>query len=477
MNTPLSSRSALRRLVALSGAAVAIAAASVTMAGTAHAAPTTSATNASVADTSLTAASSVGGQIARSEIIARAVYWNNRGDTWYSQQQSDAISDGTGGSYRPDCSGFVSMAWHLPKKTDGWDFNVRDFANGPSPSAPGYAGMSRISLDSLLAGDAIVEDSLGHIELFDKWVDPSDHHQGMWLYGEHDFGRKTEHNTRSWSDVSGNFFGIRYDNAVTTAGNGTNAVANGDVNGDGRSDLVARKPDGTLYLYANTGSNTAPYTAGAKIGSSWEQFNWFLLGDVTGDKRADIVAEHPDGTLSLYANSGSDTTPFTSGAQIGSAWQQFSNITLADVTGDGRADLVAKKSDGALMLYANSGSTTSPYGNGTQIGSGWGAFSTVAASDVTGDGRADLTGVRSDGSLWLYANSGSTTAPYTSGTQIGSGWQGFNRVTTADVTGDARADIVATKADGTLWLYANSGSNTAPYGSGAQIGSGWQGFA
>jgi hypothetical protein len=84
-------------------------------------------------------ASSVGGSITRSEVIARAQYWLDRGDTWYSLDQADAISDGTGGAYRPDCSGFVSMAWHLPKKTDGWDFNVKDFVQGPSPSAPGCA--------------------------------------------------------------------------------------------------------------------------------------------------------------------------------------------------------------------------------------------------------------------------------------------------------------------------------------------------
>jgi hypothetical protein len=119
-------------------------------------------------------ASTVGGTITRAEVISRAIYWLNRGDTWYSQDQSKAISDGTGGAYRPDCSGFVAMTWHLPKKTDGWDFNVRDFVNGPSPSAPGWAGVTHVSLDNMKAGDAIVRRDLGHIELFDTWVNPGD---------------------------------------------------------------------------------------------------------------------------------------------------------------------------------------------------------------------------------------------------------------------------------------------------------------
>jgi hypothetical protein len=31
--------------------------------------------------------------------------------------------------------------------------------------------------------------------------------------------------------------------------------------------------------------------------------------------------------------------------------------------------------------------------------------------------------------------------------------------------------------DGTLWRYTNSGNNTTPYSSGGQIGSGWQNFS
>jgi hypothetical protein len=105
------------------------------------------------------AASSVGGPITRAEVIARAKYWYERGDTWYSQDQADAVSDGTGGKYRPDCSGLVAMAWHLPKKSDGWDLNTGDFHS--------YSGKSWLSsLHDLLPGDALLRE--GHMELFEK---------------------------------------------------------------------------------------------------------------------------------------------------------------------------------------------------------------------------------------------------------------------------------------------------------------------
>ncbi|WP_370962357.1 GH25 family lysozyme [Amycolatopsis sp. cg9] len=260
------------------------------------------------------------------------------------------------------------------------------------------------------------------------------------------------------------------------SGGGANGVAAGDVTGDGRADLVARRPDGSLSLYANGGSNTSPYSSGSLIGTSWEGFSWFQSGDVTGDGKADLVAAKPDGSLWLYTHGGDNTSPYSTGTLIGSAWQQFGHVTLADVTGDGRADLVAAKADGSLWLYPNGGGA-SPYSTGTQVGAGWEQFTWILGGDVTGDGRADLVAVKPDGTLWLYANGGSDTAPYSSGSQIGGGWAQFDRVQLGDVTGDHRADLTATKPDGTLWLYTNGGSDTAPYSSGALIGSGWQTFA
>ena len=59
-------------------------------------------------------ASDLGGTISRSEVLKRAQRWVDL-DGPYSQDQGDAYGDGDGHSYRPDCSGYVSMAWHLAK--------------------------------------------------------------------------------------------------------------------------------------------------------------------------------------------------------------------------------------------------------------------------------------------------------------------------------------------------------------------------
>ena len=56
------------------------------------------------------AASTAGGPITRSEVLSRAQSWVDRGLTYSSGSMTNGPG---GGSYNRDCSGLVSMAWHL----------------------------------------------------------------------------------------------------------------------------------------------------------------------------------------------------------------------------------------------------------------------------------------------------------------------------------------------------------------------------
>jgi hypothetical protein len=69
------------------------------------------------------------------------------------------------GTYRQDCSGYVSMAWGLPTSLTTY-------------SLPGVA--HQISKDQLRAGDIMLKP--GHVVVFDKWANPE--HTAYWDYEE-----------------------------------------------------------------------------------------------------------------------------------------------------------------------------------------------------------------------------------------------------------------------------------------------------
>lgn len=97
----------------------------------------------------------LGGPITRSEIISRAQYWVDNQPGPYDM---GGYSPGPGGdfSYRRDCSGYVSMAWHL--NANGWTGSLSDQYS------------SEIARSDLRPGD-IMDDYSDHVFLFDQWLD------------------------------------------------------------------------------------------------------------------------------------------------------------------------------------------------------------------------------------------------------------------------------------------------------------------
>ncbi len=197
-------------------------------------------------------------------------------------------------------------------------------------------------------------------------------------------------------------------------------------------------------------------------------------GDATADGYADLVGAKPDGTVWLFPNKGaaSPQAPYGAGRQVQTGWTAYDRTALGDVTGDRFADLLATRPDGSLWLFPNS---AGEYPVGRQVGTGWNAFNRFVVGDVTADGYADIVATKADGTLWLYPNSADA---FPVGRQVGTGWNGFDRIMLGDVTADRYTDLLATKADGTLWLYANKGAadQVKPYGSGREVGHGWNLF-
>ncbi|MFF1479812.1 FG-GAP-like repeat-containing protein [Streptomyces sp. NPDC058301] len=254
---------------------------------------------------------------------------------------------------------------------------------------------------------------------------------------------------------------------------GTKAAAPRDyVGADGLGDLLAVTPAGVADFRAG-----ADGKVDAKVsGSGWTGANEVSAAapfdDVDGDGTNDVLVRLTSGELRAYKPGGKALTPSTPYAKIGSGWNSFDVLTSpGDMTGDGRADLLAREaSTGDVYLYEANGAGN--FKGRVKIGTGFKNYLlTSGAGDVNGDGNADLLARDASGVLWLYPSTGSGT--FATRVKVGGGWQVYNALVGAgDLNGDGKPDLLARGTDGVLWSYAGDGKGN--FGGRVRVGGGWQ---
>jgi VCBS repeat protein len=265
--------------------------------------------------------------------------------------------------------------------------------------------------------------------------------------------------------------------ATTLATLALAAPAAADWSGDGAADVLAVASDGRLLLYRGTGTGAFQPGAGQGIGTGWAQFPALMTGDWSGDGAPDILAVASDGRLLMYRGNGGGGFATGAGEQIGTGWSQFTALLLPrDWDGDARPDILARASDGRLLMYRGNGAGGFATGRAEQIGTGWQGFTALLApGDWSGDGRQDLIARTGDGALILYRGDGQGGFP--GRVQIGSGWQQFTALLAGgDFSGDGNPDILARASDGRLLMYRGDGDGGFVTGSAEQIGTGWNGL-
>jgi hypothetical protein len=236
-----------------------------------------------------------------------------------------------------------------------------------------------------------------------------------------------------------------------------------DVSGDGHADLLFTEGSSLQYLANRSGSNPGhvPFLGSsaqvARVGSD----DLVAAGDLSGDGHADLLVYNRAAGKVSYLPNKSGTNPGhvphvgTAAPVVSGLGNKVSKIMAADVSGDGRADLEFLKSDGTLWYLPNNASHNPGHvpfhGNATRIVSGLPSGAVVTLGDLTGDGHADLLYV-SKGALMLLPNKSGSNPGHVPfhGTAAAINSRGFGSVvqlTAADVSGDGHADLLFTNAD------------------------------
>ncbi|WP_018454740.1 FG-GAP-like repeat-containing protein [Bradyrhizobium sp. WSM4349] len=239
-----------------------------------------------------------------------------------------------------------------------------------------------------------------------------------------------------------------------------------DVNGDGKADIVGFGQAGVFVSLATGSGHFAAITfelaAFARGAGGWSSDDLYKrdLADVNGDGKADIVGFGQAGVfVSLATGSGHFAAPtfelaaFASGAGGWSSDDLYKR-ELADVNGDGKADIVGFGQAGVFVsLATGSGHFAAPTFELAAFASGAGGWNsddlyTRELADVNGDGKADIVGFGNGGVyVSLAIGSGHFAAPnfeFAAFSPGAGGWisDDLYKRELADVSGDGRADII-----------------------------------
>lgn len=250
--------------------------------------------------------------------------------------------------------------------------------------------------------------------------------------------------------LTGGAFGFRTDYRTS---NGASDVALDDVNGDGRLDIIT----------SNSDFSTASVLLGIVGGGFAAKVDYptggypqrMTLGDINNDGHLDII------TANKYANTVS-VLPGIAGGDFGpksdySTGASPNDVALGDVNSDGRLDIVTVNSSGSgstasvLLGLAGGG-----FGVKSDYFTGAGPYG-VALGDVSGDGRLDI----------VIANYGASTVSVLPGLAEGifgpksdySTGRSPISVALSDINGDDRLDIVtANQGDNSISILLNIGN-------------------
>ncbi len=239
----------------------------------------------------------------------------------------------------------------------------------------------------------------------------------------------------------------------------------GDFNGDGKVDLLHIRKDGGQEKLDVLMANDDLGMANSQSGDSWERWGKnestigtkrYKIGDFNGDGKSDVIAFKPNASFNVWLSLGNRFMDMgkwgSNGADIGS-----DRYRIGDFNGDGRTDLASFESNGNFYVWLAKES------GGFQAVKKWGSkgidlgIERYRIGDVNGDYKADIVSIEKGNKFHVWLSQGSG---FSYQGQWGSNGYDYEPSVykLGYVNGDDKIDLISYERQGGLYAWLSTGS-------------------
>ncbi|MFC5354347.1 FG-GAP-like repeat-containing protein [Azospirillum himalayense] len=260
-------------------------------------------------------------------------------------------------------------------------------------------------------------------------------------------------------------------NAGTALTANARVVGTGDVNSDGKADILMREDAGTLYTVLVSGSNSV---SAIQTGSTPSTPNWSVVGvgnfaggtagtpDTTVEVlwRQDSLRSTGNMSINDYDSAGGSVL-----SNPGNSWQVVNGSAItrppravqnSDLDGDGNADIIFRNSQTGVVAAWRSDYSFQASDRGAVLATPTLDWTSIGQGDFDGDGKADLlfrNKTTQQVGVWLMDGTKVRRAELID--SIPNSWE---TAAVGDFTGDGRADVAWRNSDGQVGIWTMNGT-------------------